>query len=310
MKIDRLMSITVYLLKHGKTSAAKLAEQFEVNTRTIMRDIDSLCKAGIPIVSICGVNGGYEILDTYVIDKQLVNGQDYRYIVNALKTMASAYENKTIQETIDKIELLMKDKKSAIEMDMSVVQENANTNEIIRTLEKAIESQKIVEFLYTNNENIMYTVQVEPVGVVYKWYNWYLIAYRVEKADYRMYKLVRMEKLLITGKNTSKEHSLEQAMEQKENNQKNTKIIIEGKACVKAKCREYLNIEIIEEMENGDFVFCLQVPEKETFWYGVLLSFGNNVKVIEPQNIVNKIKKSCREILEVYENEHVYITTD
>lgn len=62
------MSITVYLLKHGRTSAAKLAEHFEVNSRTIIRDIDTLCQAGIPISSTYGVNGGYEILDTYVMD--------------------------------------------------------------------------------------------------------------------------------------------------------------------------------------------------------------------------------------------------
>lgn len=48
MKIDRLISIVVYLLNHGRTSAQKLAEEFEVSSRTIMRDLDSLDQAGIP----------------------------------------------------------------------------------------------------------------------------------------------------------------------------------------------------------------------------------------------------------------------
>ncbi len=42
MKIDRLISIVVYLLNHGRTSAQKLAEEFEVSSRTIMRDLESL----------------------------------------------------------------------------------------------------------------------------------------------------------------------------------------------------------------------------------------------------------------------------
>ena len=42
MKIDRLMGIVVYLLNHGRTSAQKLAEEFEVSSRTIMRDLESL----------------------------------------------------------------------------------------------------------------------------------------------------------------------------------------------------------------------------------------------------------------------------
>ncbi len=41
MKIDRLMGIVVYLLNNGRTSAQKLAEKFEVSSRTIMRDIKS-----------------------------------------------------------------------------------------------------------------------------------------------------------------------------------------------------------------------------------------------------------------------------
>ena len=61
MKIDRLISIVVYLLNHGRTSAQKLAEEFEVSSRTIMRDLDSLDQAGIPIQSFYGVEGGYQI---------------------------------------------------------------------------------------------------------------------------------------------------------------------------------------------------------------------------------------------------------
>jgi predicted DNA-binding transcriptional regulator YafY len=65
MKIDRLLAITIYLLNHGKTSAQFLAQHFEVSTRTIMRDMDTLCLAGIPVVSTYGVEGGYEIMETF-----------------------------------------------------------------------------------------------------------------------------------------------------------------------------------------------------------------------------------------------------
>ena len=67
MKIDRLISIVVYLLNHGRTSAQKLAEEFEVSSRTIMRDLESLDQAGIPIQSFYGVDGGYQIMDSFVL---------------------------------------------------------------------------------------------------------------------------------------------------------------------------------------------------------------------------------------------------
>ena len=68
MKIERLYAITIYLLNHGRTSANKLAKHFEVSARTIQRDIDSLCIAGIPITAIYGSTGGYEISGQFKMD--------------------------------------------------------------------------------------------------------------------------------------------------------------------------------------------------------------------------------------------------
>ena len=76
-----------------------------------------------------------------------------------------------------------------------------------------------------------------------------------------------------------------------------------GKSIIKAKCREYLNGHITQEFENGDFEFCFSVPDHETIWYGAVLSFGNKVRIIEPQKIKEKIIKTCKEILTEYEEE-------
>ena len=50
MKIDRLIGILSMLLQKEVTTAPELAEHFEVSRRTIYRDIETLCKAGIPIL--------------------------------------------------------------------------------------------------------------------------------------------------------------------------------------------------------------------------------------------------------------------
>ena len=82
MKIERLYAIMVYLLNHGRTSANELAKHFEVSVRTIQRDIDSLCLSGIPIVSVAGAAGGYEISEQFKLDKHLATSNDYSYIQN------------------------------------------------------------------------------------------------------------------------------------------------------------------------------------------------------------------------------------
>ena len=80
MKIDRLYAITLYLLNHGKTSASELANHFEVSLRTIQRDIDSLCLAGIPVIATAGAAGGYEISERYRLEKGFATPDDYSNI--------------------------------------------------------------------------------------------------------------------------------------------------------------------------------------------------------------------------------------
>ena len=65
MKIDRLIGIITLLLQNDKMTAPELAEKFNVSRRTINRDINDICMAGIPIVTTQGVNGGISIMDGY-----------------------------------------------------------------------------------------------------------------------------------------------------------------------------------------------------------------------------------------------------
>jgi len=70
MKIERLLGIVIYLLNRHFVNANTLAEKFEVSTRTIQRDIETLNLAGIPITSMHGASGGYGILDSFKIAKE------------------------------------------------------------------------------------------------------------------------------------------------------------------------------------------------------------------------------------------------
>ena len=80
MKIDRLIGILSILLQKEPITAPVLAEQFEVSRRTISRDIDTLCQAGIPIVTRQGINGGISIMDGYTIDRTLLTGSEMKDI--------------------------------------------------------------------------------------------------------------------------------------------------------------------------------------------------------------------------------------
>lgn len=300
MKIDRLMAITVYLLNHGRTSAQTLAHRFEVSPRTIMRDMDTLGQSGIPIQSTVGVDGGYEIMDSYVMEKQVASHDDYAFILTALKGLASAYSNSGIEQTLQKMRAIGHGQSKHISVDFSVAHEDEKINAQIRLLEEAIEKRRIVRFHYSNSAGEEKEIQVEPATLQYKWFNWYLIAFSEKHHDYRMFKLVRMDQLHITHSRYTRVHSPSDICTNERSAQDMVAIRLYGKSRAKAKCREYLNGKITNTYENGDFEFCFTVPFAETYWYGVLLSLGSDVRVMEPQCITERIVATCTELIDAY----------
>lgn len=303
MKIERLLAITNYLLSNKRVTAQMLSVRFNVSTRTVMRDINTLSLAGIPVVTYYGADGGYEILDSFKLDRQLVGENHFSYIVTALQGLQTAFNNDELNETLEKMQAIAPEGTADIVLDFGVLKENNNTNDKLIILQRAIKIRHKVMFLYTNADNEEKDHEVEPVATMYKWYNWYLLCYDPKYEDYRIYKLVRMRDLSITGQKNSRNHSVGEAKkkwEQSEHKQKFIRVKLLCKSSIKAKCEEYLNGKILEEHVNGEFLYEINVPENECFWYGTVLAFVNQAKVIEPPELIEKICMNCKEILKQY----------
>lgn len=69
MREGQLFQIVYYLLEKGRATAPELAERLEVSVRTVYRDIDALCAAGIPVCVEPGRSGGVRLLPGFVLDR-------------------------------------------------------------------------------------------------------------------------------------------------------------------------------------------------------------------------------------------------
>ncbi|MBV8573232.1 MAG: YafY family transcriptional regulator [Acidobacteriaceae bacterium] len=65
MRADRLLSILLLLQSRRVVSAGELARRLEVSERTILRDMDALSGSGIPVIAERGKGGGWSLLDDY-----------------------------------------------------------------------------------------------------------------------------------------------------------------------------------------------------------------------------------------------------
>ena len=103
MKIDRLIGIITTLQQKKTVTAPYLAEKFEVSRRTINRDIEDICKAGIPIVTTQGVNGGISIMDGFSLDTTVFTEQELAAIFTGLKSLDSVSNSASAEKLAQKI---------------------------------------------------------------------------------------------------------------------------------------------------------------------------------------------------------------
>ena len=186
-------------------------------------------------------------------------------------------------------------------LDFSVLREGEQAT--LQTLQTAIAQKRMVDFIYTNNNNETRVHSVEPIAVLYRWYAWYLLAYSKIKNDYRTYKFVRMRDIKITDIPFTKEHDTPESILKKSDKtdcRQYIDVVVKCKEKARARVQEYLKGSVIETLPDGNTFMKLTVVENEQFWLGTLLSLGDDVEVIAPKEIRKRLFKVASKIISLY----------
>ena len=170
MKVDRLVSIIMMLLDKKRIGAQELANTFEVSSRTIYRDIEAINMAGIPIRSISGVGGGFEIMPEYKIDKKVFSTADLSAILMGLSSLSNMVRGDELVNALAKVKSFIpaekaKDieiKTNQIRIDLSPWLGNRNIQPYLQTIKTALEDHKLLFFEYIAYHGNKTVRTVEP----------------------------------------------------------------------------------------------------------------------------------------------------
>ena len=311
MRIDRMLAITVILLNKDRISARELADRFEVSIRTIYRDVDAISMAGIPITSYAGKQGGFGIIDNFKLDRQLLTMKDMLAMLSALKGINATLENEELNSAIDKITCLIPDDKTNlledylqhISIDILPWGTQKKQQKFLKKIHNSVKENNIIKFRYENSKGEIRERKVEPMTLIFKGYAWYLFAFCLYRKDYRLFRLSRMKDVnILEEKFVRKSKTHKEYFKESDKSGKMTNIILKCSNKIKQKVIEYFGEENVEVQENGNSIVNFSAPEDD-WLYSIILSFGEYVEVLEPEQIRNIIKEKAEKIFSNYKHD-------
>lgn len=308
MKVDRLVSIIMTLLNKKRIGAQELADMFEVSSRTIYRDIDAINMAGIPVRSISGVGGGFEIMPEYKIDKSVFSAADLSAILMGLSSLSDMGQGDELVNVLAKIKSLIpadraKDieiKTNQICIDLSAWSGNQNIQPYLQMIKAALENHKLLSFEYIAHHGNQTVRTVEPYQLVLKSSHWYFYGYCHNRNDYRLFRLSRMSELRMEQGNFVPRDYQRPILDFE-------KIIKTMQTEIKIRIHKSLLDRVLEFCTydhfsaDGDDHYIVNFPFIENeYYYDILLSFGNKCECLAPPNIRAKMKNKIHNIVALY----------
>ena len=300
MKIDRLIGILSVLLQSKQTTAPELAELFEVSRRTINRDIETLSKAGIPIMTLQGREGGISIVDGYRMDRTILTSKDMRMILAGLRSLDSVSGSSYYSQLMEKLELGSSEfvaGKDSVLIDLSSWYRNSLAPKI-EVIQEAIEERHMLSFCYFAPSGESRRL-IEPYYLIFRWSNWYVWGWCREREDFRLFKLNRMTEI----QKAKEEFACREVTTPNLDDRK----IFPGEVRVKALFDPVMKWRLVDEFgpdcfketEDGRHLFESDYTDGESLltWF---LTFGEKAEVIEPKELRKKMEERIEKMMNAY----------
>lgn len=200
MRADRLLSLMLLLQARGKMTAQALAEKLEVSRRTILRDIDALSIAGIPIYTEGGHGGGIMLDEHYRVRLNGLNEAEVQALIlsNNAALLADIGLEHAAEDSLLKLltglpslqEQAAKHIQNRMYIDPLWWWRGSYAQSYLHMLQQTVYEDRAISITYRKFNGDTVQRRVDPYGLVAKAGIWYLIA--AHDGQYRSYRVSRI----------------------------------------------------------------------------------------------------------------------
>lgn len=302
MQISRLFEIVYILMNKKNATARELCERFEVSQRTIYRDIETLCQAGIPIYTTKGKGGGIALMENFVLNKSVLSEQEQSEILSALSLLKITTKEDNGQ-ILDKLGALFGNKRTDwIEVDFSNWNSTEEDKQKFSLLKDAILNYNVITFLYYNSNGEKTSRCVEPYKLVFRSQAWYLFGYCRDRKDTRYFKASRIRELHMED-----EHFQMSQRAYRSCSEPPATVTYEGLP-VHLHISSEMGYRVYDEFSredisvNADGSFDIHTTLGEGSWLaGYLMSYENYLEVLEPHWLREEMIRKYTSALDRYQ---------
>ena len=188
MRADRLLSLLMLLQTRGRMTAARLAEELDVSERTIYRDIDALCIAGVPVYAERGQGGGYALLDSYRTNLTGLTGDEVRalFMLSIPAPLAELGVSQELKAALLKLSAALpaarrhdeERVRQRVHLDSAWWFQSGEPVPHLRTIQQAVWQDHKLYLTYRLQFGVQVERLVDPYGLVAKAGVWYLVCAR------------------------------------------------------------------------------------------------------------------------------------
>jgi predicted DNA-binding transcriptional regulator YafY len=317
MRADRLLSILLLLQVNRRMTAGDLAQRLEVSTRTIHRDMEALCAAGVPLYAERGRDGGWVLPEPFRTNLTGLTESEIQTLF--LSTPPSLLADLGLQQASEAAliklfaTLPLAQRRGAehaqqrIHVDPSGWNRPEESVPALAALQEAVWQDRRVYLVYERSDGTTVDRLVEPLGLVAKGSLWYLVARDDGKP--RTYRVARVRSARVSEDSFTRPADFDLAEFWKRASAEFVANLPRYPVLLRIPEEELRGIfstggrvrveDVSPADANGRVTLQLRFDTVNEA-AGCVLSFGPNAEIIEPEELRTRVIRLAQRVLVAY----------